>query len=1087
MSVRFSPPPQDAATWMGALARVMARVTANADRDGVIGALAVGLADEFNVDVARLWLYDPTCDVLRLRARAGPTLYELGPFDQIALDDLRMPIVRAIRSGGRLVFDPIQPTDVFTHPELIRAAGLRSFAGFPLVVGDRLVGGMSMFLHAPWPPSMLEALGVLAQQAALALDHARLLEETHTLQGVAAELATARDTQALLDGLVERTTTAFGANGCAMFLLNDAQTRLVAAAEYGVAAPIMRFMTGLDLAGQGMEGAFRRYRTPVFHRDLVGECRANARWQGFCAALEAEGIVCALRLPVVQPGGEVVGVLVLYHTRARAYSATEIRLAQAFANQMAVAIHNARLAEQEGAARAAADRQLERLTALAGIAEQLLASSDLGAVLRVVVDAVVRLCGARGAVVALIDASGQRLTPMAAHGDLPAWFDAFRDTPIDEELLSSAVTGEALSRLETVIVADYATAPAVRDHDQRIAAGGMRSFIAAPLRKGDLSLGVLWAAHTEADAFTAEDAALMQALADQAALALEQARLIEESHALQVVAAEIASTRDTGTLLREIVQRSMAALGADACAIWLLDEAAGVLLPGAAAGVSQRFLDRVGLMEGNASAAQAALAGGRSPSYFRDAPAALRPRWPALADALVEEGITSMLRMPLHQPDGRVDGVVLLYHHRERLYSDNEIRLAQAFTDQAAVALYNARLSGNERAARDEATRQLERLRTLTRITERLLASTDLDDVLGIVVDAGWRLCNATGAMVGLIDEAGERLMPLATTGEPRAYFADIPVAVMDAEFRAGTVAGQAIARGEPLTVADYRAWPQPSPSQQATVAAGVRAVIAAPLRLDGTPIGMLWVNDTRPRTFAPEDVALVQALADQAALAVEHARLLQRGQEASALEERARLARDLHDSVTQSVFSLGMLARAAQTQHERGSDKLGPTLARIGTLSEDALKEMRALLVQLRPPGLDKGLVAALEQLVASFRVRSDVLFGFDAPAVCPLAPAVEAAVFRIVQEALGNAVKHAAASEVHVALVVAADALTATVRDNGVGFDAEAPTRSEGGIGLHSMRERAAEAGAVLHIASVRGAGSTITVTAPLLGGRE
>jgi len=148
-----------------------------------------------------------------------------------------------------------------------------------------------------------------------------------------------------------------------------------------------------------------------------------------------------------------------------------------------------------------------------------------------------------------------------------------------------------------------------------------------------------------------------------------------------------------------------------------------------------------------------------------------------------------------------------------------------------------------------------------------------------------------------------------------------------------------------------------PSPSQQETVAAGVRAVIAAPLRLDGTPIGILWVNDTRARGFDDEDARLIQALADQAALAIERARLLRRSQEASALEERARLARDLHDSVTQSVFSLGMLARAAQTQHEKGSGRLSPTRERVGVLAEEAQQEMRALLVQLRPPALDEGL----------------------------------------------------------------------------------------------------------------------------------
>ena len=97
-----------------------------------------------------------------------------------------------------------------------------------------------------------------------------------------------------------------------------------------------------------------------------------------------------------------------------------------------------------------------------------------------------------------------------------------------------------------------------------------------------------------------------------------------------------------------------------------------------------------------------------------------------------------------------------------------------------------------------------------------------------------------------------------------------------------------------------------------------------------------LWVADTTPGAFAADDVALVEALADQTALAIEHARLLRRGQDAAVLEERTRLARDLHDSVTQSVFSLGMLARAAQTQHARGAATLRTTLERIERLAQE-------------------------------------------------------------------------------------------------------------------------------------------------------
>ncbi|HEY7294257.1 MAG TPA: ATP-binding protein, partial [Dehalococcoidia bacterium] len=144
-------------------------------------------------------------------------------------------------------------------------------------------------------------------------------------------------------------------------------------------------------------------------------------------------------------------------------------------------------------------------------------------------------------------------------------------------------------------------------------------------------------------------------------------------------------------------------------------------------------------------------------------------------------------------------------------------------------------------------------------------------------------------------------------------------------------------------------------------------------------------------------------------------------------------------------------------------------------------------LLVQLRPPGLDEGLVVALERLVESFRLRSDTSLHFEAAAACRLSPAAEAALFRIVQEALGNAVKHAHAREIAVRLAAIDGTLEITVRDDGAGFDPAAPPEpasGRSGIGMRSMRERAAEVGAVLRIQSAPGAGTAVIVIAPAAG---
>jgi signal transduction histidine kinase len=652
---------------------------------------------------------------------------------------------------------------------------------------------------------------------------------------------------------------------------------------------------------------------------------------------------------------------------------------------------------------------------------------------------------------------------------------------------------QRLMRGEVVLLDHVDSEGGLRDL-ARLRRQGVRGYAGFPLRVGDRFVGVM-------SIFTGATCPPMMieavgVLAQQAALALDHARVIEESHTLQGVAAEIASARDVGALLDGIVQRTMAALGAEACTVWLIDEHTGRLMAGATRGLSPAFLHGVQHASYNTGAFFSVLRHTRQPLFSRDARAEARTRDQALAALIASEGIVSALRLPLFEPGGEVAGMLALYHRRERLYSDSEVRLAQAFTDQVAVALHNARLAEREREAQHAATRQVERLTTFTQITEQLLGTTDLDAVLRVVTESASRLCDARGSVMVLLDEARRRLTVGAFHGPMDALVAAMHGGIeLDDSYLDLSATGQALTRRETVVVENYATWP-PSRSRDATLAAGIQALVAAPLLVGGEPIGVLWVNDTRARSFAPEDVGLVQALADQAALAITHARLVRRGQDAAVLEERARLARDLHDSVTQSVFSLGMMARAAQTQHARGADGLGSTLERMGTLAQEALAEMRALLFELRPAALaEEGLAVALERLVTAVRARMEIPVSYSGACQARPAPETETAIFRIVQEALNNAAKHARARSIAVTLTEEDGRLAVTVVDDGIGFDPGGPAPHpaglppagddswSGGLGMASMRERAAAAGLNLRISSAPGAGTTVLVEAVVM----
>jgi len=213
----------------------------------------------------------------------------------------------------------------------------------------------------------------------------------------------------------------------------------------------------------------------------------------------------------------------------------------------------------------------------------------------------------------------------------------------------------------------------------------------------------------------------------------------------------------------------------------------------------------------------------------------------------------------------------------------------------------------------------------------------------------------------------------------------------------------------------------------------------------------------------------------------------IQVAEDAATLQERQRLARDLHDSVTQSLFSVSMLARAAQTQHDQQAPRLGQTLERVASLAQQALVEMRALLFELRSDAIaEEGLSSALEKLVAAIGVRTELAIALHIPPDLRLSAQRTEAAFRIVQEALGNAAKHAEASCAEVT-VTAGDHLLITVQDNGRGFDpaviaGPAADGRSGGMGLRSMRERAQAAGLSLEVISTPGGGTLVRVVGPL-----
>lgn len=214
--------------------------------------------------------------------------------------------------------------------------------------------------------------------------------------------------------------------------------------------------------------------------------------------------------------------------------------------------------------------------------------------------------------------------------------------------------------------------------------------------------------------------------------------------------------------------------------------------------------------------------------------------------------------------------------------------------------------------------------------------------------------------------------------------------------------------------------------------------------------------------------------------MAIENARLFAESQGKAALEERQRLARELHDSVSQALFGIALGAGAARRRLDLDPAKVGESLDYVLSLTEVALTEMRALIFELRPETLEKeGLIAALTRHAAATQARHQVTVETvlcEEPDV-PLA--TKEALYRIAQEAMHNAAKYARGTRIDLLLAHRADYLVLEVRDDGVGFDPDQDF--VGHLGLHSMRERMAALGGTTDVASTLGVGTCIRAAAP------
>jgi PAS domain S-box-containing protein len=261
-----------------------------------------------------------------------------------------------------------------------------------------------------------------------------------------------------------------------------------------------------------------------------------------------------------------------------------------------------------------------------------------------------------------------------------------------------------------------------------------------------------------------------------------------------------------------------------------------------------------------------------------------------------------------------------------------------------------------------------------------------------------------------------------------------------------------------------------------------VHAWLGVPLLVQDRAVGLLCLDHSRPGYFTEQHAALASAAASHAAIAIENARLYEEAGERAVLEERQRLARELHDSVSQTLYGIGLGARTARRLLDRDPAAAAQPLDYVLGLAGAGLAEMKALLFELRPESLEaEGLSGAIRKQVAALESRHGLTVKLDlSETVEALPTGLKHTLYRVTQEALHNILKHAQARQVSVSLGIAGGRARLRIRDDGVGFatDKDYP----GHLGLRSMRERVAQLGGRLEISSSPGKGTDVRAELPV-----
>lgn len=616
--------------------------------------------------------------------------------------------------------------------------------------------------------------------------------------------------------------------------------------------------------------------------------------------------------------------------------------------------------------------------------------------------------------------------------------------------------------------------------DEHMLAGRSDATLLVPLRgRGDRLIGVIYVAPPPGPPPTLSDVQRLEVIARQASLSLENARLaartarlLAKEQLLAELGRDVSTTLDLDEILNRTVGRLEVAFRSGSITLRNKQDELEVA---AAIGPSE---DEVGkklrIKVGEGITGWVVQHG--VPFLTNDVHTETRVRPPSV-NLQANQHIRSYIAVPLRS-GGSVIGSLNVESDQPNAFTYEDVDLLEAVAAQIGGPIASARLYQEAQHLARQVARRNEHLTVLNAIARTAVSTLDLERMLARVITQIQQGFGYGHVELYLVDESIGEVAIAAQAGVlgrvPSDYRQGIEVGLL----------GRTVRTGHTVRTDDVLL----EPDFVNAASSETRSELCVPIVASGRVLAVLNLESREVASFTDEDVAVLETVADVLASAIENARLYQRAQEAAVLEERSRLARDLHDSISQQLFSMTLTAQAARAHLEKNTARAASQLERLQETAQAALSEMRALIFQLRPPALtEQGLIAALQQHVAALGRREGLTVKLNVlgNGEDRFARGVEQAIYRIAQEALNNVVRHAGACYVDVELQVEAEQVRLRISDDGRGFDPARVASAEGRhLGLISMRERATELGGRLEVRSQPSKGTEISLTVPNTG---